>query len=579
MDVFGVFIPNKTLTNFDLIEYSNKLLIPNFKGIFMRDTLGGKPKHVECAIVNLNKQSEPGSHWVCYYKNGDQRIYFDSFGQITPLEIQRYLKKSSEREVIQRNTDIVQQPGTHICGHLCLYVLVALAREGWSFQDVLIHLTAADPSPTAGNGIDIHELIGKLPRPKKGFTLPGHKYTGPYNPLQDQLDQNDIPIAGQEPFNAVDAISMHHDICYRDNNTKLGKRKCDDQMLLELDQIEPKNLRERLDRALVKKIISKKRRLGLGVAAVKWTDQLAEELHKPIRRKFKKRIVFSKAVDDIWAADLVDMQSLSKANSGFKYILMIIDVFSKYGWAVPLRTKTGPEVAQALGKVMIKQKPAMLWTDKGKEFYNKYVEQLLAEKSVKIYSTENDEKASVVERWNRTIKTKMWKYFTANNTEKYIDILDSLIDKYNNTKHRSIGTTPSLARQPAASQDVYKNLYEKKTDERRQKPSLQIGDQVRISKKKKTFEKGFTPNWTEELFYIDSIKDTKPPTYTIKDLRGEPIKGSFYEKELQRSSGQTTFRIEKIIKKRKKGKEALIKWKGYDNTFNSWVPLAELKRL
>ena len=106
--------------------------------------------------------------------------------------------------------------------------------------------------------MDIHKLIGKIPKPKKGFVLPGHKYTGPYNPLDEQLDVNDIPVAGQEPFNNVDAISMRHDICYRDNDTKRGKQKCDDKMLMELKWLEPKDLREKIDKSLVTKIISRK---------------------------------------------------------------------------------------------------------------------------------------------------------------------------------------------------------------------------------------------------------------------------------------------------------------------------------
>ena len=106
--------------------------------------------------------------------------------------------------------------------------------------------------------MDIHKVIGKLPRPKKGFTLPGHKYTGPYNPLDKQLDEHDIPIIGQEPFNGVDEISMRHDICYRDNSTKTGKQKCDDKMLMELDLLEPKNLREKFDKKLVRRLISTK---------------------------------------------------------------------------------------------------------------------------------------------------------------------------------------------------------------------------------------------------------------------------------------------------------------------------------
>ena len=103
-----------------------------------------KPRKIECAIVNLNTSHQSGSHWVCYYKNGATRIYFDSFGQITPLEIQRYLKTKKEfnldQSVIQRNSDIVQEINTHVCGHLCLVVLRALTCEHHSFQDILNHL-------------------------------------------------------------------------------------------------------------------------------------------------------------------------------------------------------------------------------------------------------------------------------------------------------------------------------------------------------------------------------------------------------------------------------------------------------
>ena len=141
MNVFGVEIPDKVLTNFDLIEYVIKLDIPNFRGVFMRNTLPPKPHKVECGIVNLNTSNEKGSHWVCYYKNNLKRIYFDSYGQITPIEIQNYLKQKRERGigVIQRNTDIVQPYNTSVCGHLCLLVLKALTI-GWSFQRVLNHL-------------------------------------------------------------------------------------------------------------------------------------------------------------------------------------------------------------------------------------------------------------------------------------------------------------------------------------------------------------------------------------------------------------------------------------------------------
>ena len=170
--------------------------------------------------------------------------------------------------------------------------------------------------PTATSGGDIHSLIGKLPRPKGGFTLKNHKYTGPWNPLDTQLDEHDQPLPGQEPFNKVDEIALHHDICYRDNPT--NKSKGDAKMLSNLSEMKPTNTREKLDKALVSSIIGVKHKLGLGLD-IMWNDQLAEELHKPVRKHFQKRRVMVDKIDEIWAADLVDMQKLSRDNKGFKY--------------------------------------------------------------------------------------------------------------------------------------------------------------------------------------------------------------------------------------------------------------------
>ena len=180
-------------------------------------------------------------------------------------------------------------------------------------------------------------MIGKIPfKPKKRFVLPRHRFTGPYNPLHLQLDSKDNPLPGNEPYNAVDAISMCHDICYRDNPS--GKHECDRKMLAELNALVSKGRREKVDRQLVQSIIGLKHRLGLGMH---WTNQLVNELHKLVRRRFDKRTVFAKQVEDIWTADLVDMSPFSSSNKGYKYLLTVIDVFSKYGWIVPLKTKTG----------------------------------------------------------------------------------------------------------------------------------------------------------------------------------------------------------------------------------------------
>jgi len=124
-----------------------------------------------------------------------------------------------------------------------------------------------------------------------------------------------------------------------------------------------------------------------------WANQLANELHKPIIRKFPKRRVLVNGMDEIWAADLVDMKAFSKMNNNFKYILAVIDIFSKYGWMVPLKDKSCKSVADALKMIFKERKPIKMWVDKGKEFYNKNVKEL-----IELYSTENEEKSSVVER-------------------------------------------------------------------------------------------------------------------------------------------------------------------------------------
>ena len=429
--------------------------------------------------------------------------------------------------------------------------------------------------------MDIHNAIGKLPRPEKGFVLPKHKYTGPWNPLHKQLDKNDKPISGQEPYNAVDSIAMRHDICYRDHDNETGgKHECDDKMIKELDMLEPRGLRERIERSLVRQIIGTKRKYGMGI---EWTDELTDELHKPVRRKFQKRIVFVKGVDEIWAADLVVMQYYSRTNKGFKFILMIIDVFSKYGWAIPIKNKTGAEVTKAFTDLWKKQTPPKkLWTDKGKEFLNSRMSTLLEENNVHLYWTENEEKSCIVERWNRTIKEMMWKYFTKHKTGIYINVLPELIKKYNSTYNRAIKCSPTDARKPANYQHVLNALYIHKLEKLKPKlPKFKVGDTVRIVKKKKTFEKGYTSNWTEEVFTITKVQSTVPVTYKIVDTQGEEVKGTFYEPELQKSD-QNVFRIDKILRRRtnkKSGvKEIYVQWKGYNKNFNQWIPEADIEK-
>ena len=207
-----------------------------------------------------------------------------------------------------------------------------------------------------------------------------------------------------------------------------------------------------------------------------WSQQLAEELHKPITRNLRKRRVISKGIDKIWAADLVEMQKYSKWNKGMKYLLMVIDVFSKYGWIKPLKDKKTESVSLAFDLIYkkSKRKPEMLWTDKGSEFISKHFKEFLKKNSIKLYHTENEEKSSIVERWNKTMKNKMWKMFSANNNTVYWDKLEELVDDYNNTYHSSIEMTPTEASKKENKNNVFANLYGDLIYLKPKKPSFQL---------------------------------------------------------------------------------------------------------
>ena len=304
--------------------------------------------------------------------------------------------------------------------------------------------------------------------------------------------------------------------------------------------------------------------------------KLADELHKPIKRNFTRRRVIVNHIDEIWCSDLVEMQQFSKWNKGYRYLLMVLDVFSKYGWIVPLKDKKGETVTEAFKTIFKKgRKPQYLWTDKGKEYYNKHFKDLLDKNKITLYSTENEEKSSVCERWNRTIKTKMWKQFTVQGNTQYLEMLPKLVKQYNETKHSSIKMTPTEASKKKNEGTVYFSLYGN-MDTSSSKPKIKIGDKVRISKYKHIFQKGYLANWTEEVFTVDKIQYTNPITYKLKDLNNEEIQGSFYEPELLKTK-QDVFRIDKVILRDYKKKQALVKWKGYSDDFNSWIPFKNLK--
>jgi len=301
--------------------------------------------------------------------------------------------------------------------------------------------------------------------------------------------------------------------------------------------------------------------------------QVVEELHKPARRNFRRRRVIIKGFDDLWQADLVEMGLYAKENNGFKFLLTVIDTFSKYAWAIPIKTKTSENVTQAMQNIFVKSKryPQNLQTDDGKEFFNKIFKKLMDKYHINHYSTFSILKASIVERFNRTLKEKMWKEFSFNGNYKWINLIAELLKQYNNTKHRTIQKRPS-----DVNKDNAENLL--KTAYNHIKIALpakfKINDSVRISKYKHVFEKGYTPNWTTEIFKIRKVQITNPITYLLEDYQGQPIHGSFYEHELLESKHNSIYLVEKVIKS--KDNKVFVKWLGFSSEHNSWINKTDL---
>ena len=256
------------------------------------------------------------------------------------------------------------------------------------------------------------------------------------------------------------------------------------------------------------------------------------------------------------------MQAFSKDNNGIKYLLTVIDIFSKFVWIVPLKLKTGQEVADAFSRILKESRPSKTWVDSGREFYNKDVQKL-----VELYSTENEEKSCVIERLNRTIKENMFKYFSAKNTRKYVDVLDLLVDQYNNTIQSLIKMTPNEGSRKENENRVWRNLYQE-FGGKTLTPKFSIGDNARITKKKNLFDKGYTQRGTEEVYKISNIQLTIPVTYKITAYNGEEIQDSFYEQELQKTSQKNISNWKGI---KKTGDKSLVKWMGYPKSFNSWI--------
>ena len=255
-------------------------------------------------------------------------------------------------------------------------------------------------------------------------------------------------------------------------------------------------------------------------------------LHKPRRKKFKRRRIIVYYPQQIMEMDLIDMRHLGGNNRNYKYILLAIDLFSKKIWLRKMKTKSGPETADAIKSIFADMQwpPQTVIFDEGLEFYNKHVDMLFAQYNIHYYSIKTSTKAGAAERGNRTIKSMMWKYFTEFNTKKWVDQLEAFQSTYNNTYHRIIKRAPNEVAW-ADRKEIFKIMYPEIND--RIKCKLKEKDKVRVAKRKTIFEKGYTQNWSKEIFTITDVRQKLGVCwYQIADQQGNKQSGGKYYYDL-----------------------------------------------
>ena len=302
-------------------------------------------------------------------------------------------------------------------------------------------------------------------------------------------------------------------------------------------------------------------------------EQETYTLHKPIKRKFLRNKTRASCINSDFQADLADMQKLKQFNDNYGYILTVIDVLSRFSWAVPIKTKSPVYVKAAFEKIFTSsgREPYRLYTDRGLEFYGEPFASFLKQHGIEHYSPKNQEiKCAVIERYNRTLKTRLWRLFTAQRSYRWIDKLQEIVDAINNTPHRTIGIAPALVNK-SNEEEIYQRLY---GDRLSRTFRFAVGEQVRISKYKHLFEKGYVQNFTTEIFTIAKRISRGVPVYALKDYYGDLLDGYFYEHELVKViKTDDVYRIEKVLKQRTvNGKKQLfVKWDGYPDIFNQWI--------
>lgn len=302
-------------------------------------------------------------------------------------------------------------------------------------------------------------------------------------------------------------------------------------------------------------------------------------LHKPLRRPKLFRRIYTKGIKYLFQIDLIDMTKFENENDGYRWFITIIDTFSKKAWAFKIKRKAGKNIVEIMEPFLEETKPKKIEFDQGKEFYNQPFLKLLRRLRIIHFSVYSEMKCAIVERFNRTLKTRMYRSFTARGNKRWVDILQDLVDGYNDTIHSSIGFKPNdvtKRNEYLVRRMLFPKIIKKK---QHTKAAFKVGDTVRLAKKKSTFQKGYEQTYSYEVFEIKEVKKTYPVTYGIKDYKGEVIEGSFYKSELELvDKSDDIWPVNKVIKSRKYRGETqyLVNFIGYPESLTQWIPQNQL---
>ena len=269
-------------------------------------------------------------------------------------------------------------------------------------------------------------------------------------------------------------------------------------------------------------------------------------MHKRAIHKFQRRFVYTPGIDEIWTADLIilNRKQYVKQNDGYKYILTVMDTFSRYAWVRVTKNKDKKTIADVFEDIIKKSGRICkrLWSDDGGEFYNNYFYSVLKKLNILRYTTKSKLKAIMIERFNQTLMNKLSSLFTERGNYRYIDDIHNIVEKYNNTYHSTIKMTPAEASKKENEGLVYYTINNKRIRERyikNKEPKFKINDHVRIKVSKKHFQKGYDPRWSNQIYLIYKVNLTVPPTYKIKEIlengKYKYVTKNFYEQELQKT--------------------------------------------